>query len=146
MANNFKLSDIWSRWQYAKGSLIGFRGADDSAEPVSPSNPLPVTVVSGGTGGGGTAPTPLRVLGSQELTLTAAAQALTVPAGATYAEVQVQGGDARVRYDGTAPTATTGILWTDGESWSVDTAAELSALRLITASGTPKVFAVYKGA
>lgn len=37
-----------------------------------------------------------------------------LPAKATHAELQFEGDDVRIRFDGTAPTASVGPLFTDG--------------------------------
>lgn len=65
----------------------------------------------------------------------ASSTALTVPGGATYAVIQVEGGAIRWRDDGVAPTATVGMrLLTDGELFYD---GSLSAFRAILATGTP---------
>ncbi len=63
----------------------------------------------------------------------------TLPAGAKSVELQVAGGTVRSTSDGaTNPTTTLGRLWTDG-AVKVVSAAEYAALRVILASGTPKI-------
>lgn len=49
------------------------------------------------------------ILGFQQLTISGTAALLTVPAGATIAEICNEGGAVRYRDDGTAPTASVGV-------------------------------------
>lgn len=164
------------------------RSKDDPAQavPVTPDNPLPVTVVGGSTGGGGTVqadpesareatqqqilthmqaangnsyalanqalneglhvrPAPTLVpLSRQTLTLTAAAQGLTVPTGATAARISVRGGNASVAVTVPAPTATEGDLWPDGSMWELGQ-DELAGFRAVIASGSPVLQVTYLG-
>ena len=123
------------------------RSKDDPAQavPVTPDNPLPVTVVGGSTGGGtgGTSGTPT-ILSRQTLTLTASAQGLTVPAGATAARISVRGGNASVAVTAPAPTATEGDLWPDGSMWELGQ-DELMGFRAVVASGAPVLQVTYLG-
>lgn len=85
-----------------------------------------------------------RPMGYQQLT-NAQLQAsigLTLPAnagllGVGFAMVQCQGGTVRWRDDGTAPTAAIGMTIASGGE--LDYVGEMSAIRFITASGTPIV-------
>ena len=74
-------------------------------------------------------------LGYQQLVLTSAAQALTVPAGATVAAIYVtaSGGVARYRDDGTAPTATAGMPLSTGAQFIYSGA--LAVIEFILGSG-----------
>lgn len=77
---------------------------------VSSANPLPVNATFGGTVTvGATAPYQGVALGYQQIAATSAVQTLTVPGGATYASIIVEGNDARWRDDGTNPTTTVGM-------------------------------------
>jgi hypothetical protein len=62
------------------------------------------------------------------------ATSLTVPAGAKYAFVTVEGGSVRYRVDGTAPTATVGTLLTVGQQ--LQYAGNLSTIKFIDATGS----------
>ena len=66
---------------------------------------------------------------------------LTVPSGATIAVVQAEGADVRWRDDGTAPTATVGMLLPAGAELRYTGA--LAALRLIQASAGATVNVSY---
>lgn len=54
-------------------------------------------------------------LGQQKLTNLSAATALTVPSGTRWCAITVEGQDVRLRDDGTAPDATTGLLLKAGQ-------------------------------
>lgn len=105
------------------------------AAPVSADNPLHVTVVGGGTGGGGTVNFPkiTATYAPQALTVGAAQAQLTVPAGATDATVLVISGSVR-RSIGGAASATTPLL-SAGDSESIS-GAELAAYRLTREGGS----------
>lgn len=82
---------------------------------------------------------PLRLvpLGYQQITAAtlAAATALTVPAGAQVAVLNSETAGIRWRDDGTAPTATVGMILATGttlEYWGT-----LSALQFIAQTGSP---------
>ncbi len=81
-------------------------------------------------------------MGFEQITSLASAKTFqSVPAGATRAEVQVEGGQARVRMDGTSPTATVGTLLEDGDyvPFGGDPGRDgvaLSNVKFIQASGT----------
>src|SRR5258706_7769093 len=88
-------------------------------------------------------------LGYQQLTMTAAALALTVPAGATYAIITVEGSatdTVRWRDDGTPPTSAIGnpiaVLVSPAFTAAQVFATDLTALQFIGAS-TSKVNANY---
>lgn len=127
--------------------LLTTRSKDDPnmAVPVTPDNPLPVTVLDGSVGGGagGTSGTPT-ILSRQTLTLTASAQGLTVPAGATAARISVRGGNASVAVTTPAPTASEGDLWPDGSMWELNK-NELAGFRAVIASGGPVLQVTYLG-
>ena len=76
----------------------------------------------------------LSALGFQQITSLSTSTALTVPSGAGLAVIQAEGAAVRWRDDGTAPTATVGMLLPAGAERVFD--ASLAAVRLIqTASG-----------
>ncbi len=85
--------------------------------------------------------TPLSPTGSyQQLVNPATSTALTVPPGARYAMLNVEGANGiRMRDDGTAPTATVGILLTAGTNYWYT--GKLAAVRVIAggAAGTLNV-------
>ena len=127
--------------------LLTTRSKDDPnmAVPVTSDNPLPVVLAGGSAGGtGGTSGTPT-ILSRQTLTLTASAQGLTVPAGATAARISVRGGSASVAVTAPAPTATEGDLWPDGSMWELGQ-SELNGFRAVPASGAPVLSITYLGA
>jgi hypothetical protein len=89
-------------------------------------------------------------LGYQQLTSFSAATNLTVPAGATYALINVEGtaGTDTVRWrdDGTAPTTSVGMLMnaTGDQRWPpLLYAGNLSTIQFIVAAGNPKVNVSY---
>ena len=73
--------------------------------------------------------TTLTPLGYQQVTSTAAAFALTVPAGATIAEIAVEAQAVRYRDDGTDPTATIGMPVASGVRFTY--VGNLSAIKFI---------------
>ena len=83
----------------------------------------------------------LSALGFQQITSLASSTALTVPGGATLAVIQAEGADVRWRDDGTAPTATVGMLLPAGAELRYTGA--LAALRLIQASAGATVNVSY---
>lgn len=76
-------------------------------------------------------------LGTQSLTLTSTAQTLTVPAGATLADVYCEGAStsdyARFWHGGTVPTGSVGVKLKDHE---VIATADPATFRAINGSGT----------
>ena len=77
-------------------------------------------------------------VGFQKLTVTnaVAGTQLTVPTAATYCEFLCEGENARVRFDGTAPDATTGDkAWEDG-SFAIFGRENLLSAKLISESAT----------
>ena len=104
----------------------------------------PVTGGAGGGTGGGATTQGLVPLSRQTLTLTAAAQGLTVPTGAVAARISVRGGNASVAVTTPAPTATDGDLWPDGSMWEL-AQAELTPFRAVIASGVPVLNITYLG-
>lgn len=66
----------------------------------------------------------------------ASAQSLTVPAGATWALIQVDTASVRWRDDGTAPTAAVGVALAPGIApWLYQ--GNLAAIQFIALSGSP---------
>lgn len=95
-----------------------------------------VAIVSGTSGGSVTPTKPgaLTPLGYQQIVGPAAATTLTVPAGATIAEVTVEGASVRWRDDGTAPTVSVGMPLAIGTFITFTTT--LSALQFIQTAAT----------
>lgn len=78
----------------------------------------------------------------QILTATlAVATQLNKPAYTKVAYVQVEGGQVRYRDDGVNPTAAIGMLLVDGAV--LEYSGDLSTLKFITESGTPKLNVSY---
>lgn len=78
----------------------------------------------------------------QILTVTlAVATPLNKPSYTKVAYVQVEGGQVRYRDDGVNPTAAVGMLLVDGAV--LEYAGDLSTLKFITESGTPKLNVSY---
>jgi hypothetical protein len=102
------------------------RGAN-VAEPVSPTNPLPVTVSDGIEGA--------TIVGDQSIVVGASAVQLTVPATATHAVVEGQLAAIRFRLTGQAPDATTGYDLIVGDSVQLSR-AEALGFRAVRAGGT----------
>ncbi|RQZ14051.1 hypothetical protein DIE15_19240 [Burkholderia sp. Bp9031] len=74
----------------------------------------------------------LTPLGYQQLTNLTSVGSLTPPPGARIASIQAEAGSIRYRDDGTAPTATVGMLINAGGG--VDYNGSLSAVKLIAAT------------
>lgn len=74
----------------------------------------------------------LTALGYQQLTNLTAAGSLTVPTGARIASIQAEGGTLRYRDDGTAPTATVGMIIS--ANGGIDYNGNLSVIKLIAAT------------
>ncbi|WP_157442666.1 hypothetical protein [Deinococcus misasensis] len=99
------------------------------------------------TGGDATSPAVLNILDDEELTVAGVAVPLaSIPAGATRAEIQVQGIDVRFKLLGAAklPTATSGYIQYDGGS-IVLLKAQIAAARFIAASNSGKLYVTYYG-
>lgn len=73
-------------------------------------------------------------LGYQQITSLAAAAALTVPAGATMALVQAEAENVRWRDDGTAPTATVGMILFSTDDPQAFSGGQLRAAQFIALS------------
>ena len=113
-------------------SIISFLGGIGNGTPiwVSSTNPLPTTV------SGGSSPPPYEgtPLGYQQIAASGAVQTLTVPGGATYATVVVEGADARWRDDGVAPTTSIGMPIYSGTPTQFS--GDLTTLKFIAQSST----------
>jgi hypothetical protein len=66
---------------------------------------------------------------------------LTPPAGATIAQISVEGAGVRYRDDETAPTATVGMPVAAGTSFQY--AGPLTAIQFIAQSGSPTIAVLY---
>lgn len=77
----------------------------------------------------------------QQMAVTVAANLASVPAGATYAVISVEGNAIRYRDDGTDPTATVGMPVAVGGTVTYDGA--LARLRLVAQAGTATVNVSY---
>lgn len=84
---------------------------------------------------------PTTSAGYQQITATGTAQSLTVPSGATIAEICVETAAIRYRDDGTAPTATVGMPAAAGTCFAYS--GPLRAFQFIAQSGSPVVNALY---
>ena len=91
----------------------------------------------------------LRPLGWQQLSAAtlATATSLTVPAGAMMAVVSVNPTATAVRYrdDGTAPTATTGVVIPGASYPNVVYTGDLTRIQFILSTGAPIVDILYYG-
>ncbi len=99
----------------------------DGATPAASANPLPVS----------SSPYLWTPKGYQQITSAtlATSTALTVPGGATFALIQCEAVDVRWRDDGSAPTASVGVLLFGGSQQFFY--GDLAALRFIrTAAGS----------
>ena len=75
-------------------------------------------------------------LGYQQITSLSSAISLTVPTGATLALIVIDSPAVRWRDDGTAPTASVGMLLTVGQS-PFQYSGNLSSIQFIASSGSP---------
>jgi hypothetical protein len=82
-------------------------------------------------------------LGYQRLTGMSSSTALSVPAGARFAIVQVEGEDMRWRDDGVDPTIAIGMLLKNGAAMIYD--GPLAALRFIQVSSGALINIAYYG-
>lgn len=98
-------------------------------------------VLSSGGGGGGSAPYAATALGYQQLTSLTTTTALTVPSGATFAVISVEGQGVRYRDDGVAPTATVGQPI--AAQTSIQYSGTLSALQFIQQAASATVDVLY---
>jgi len=73
----------------------------------------------------------LSCVGFQQLTVSGAAQALTVPRTAVQAVCQVQGDSVRFRIDGADPTSTVGIVLDDSDLIEINGASDLENFQVI---------------
>jgi len=109
----------------------------------NPAGAIPVQLVYSGAfyqagGGGGStpvAPYQSTKLGYQQIASTSALQTLTVPTGATFCLVSVEGADARWTDDGTTPTTTTGMPIYAGTT--IQFSGSLNALQFIAQAAGP---------
>ena len=67
----------------------------------------------------------------------------TVPSGSRLVWIQPEGGDIRMRDDGTSPTAAVGYRIFNGTSWPY--IGSLSAIKLISVTGTVTVNLIFYG-
>lgn len=73
----------------------------------------------------------LSCVGFQQLTVSGAAQALTIPQTAVQAICQVQDGPVRFRIDGVAPTSTVGIELDDADMIEINGSSDLEHFQVI---------------
>lgn len=81
-------------------------------------------------------------LGYQQITVSTSALPLTVPAGAQRAVVVVEAQPLRYRDDGTAPTASVGMLCVAATRFDIESREALLAFRAIRSGGTDSVLSV----
>lgn len=124
------------------GTVAFLDGASGTGTPlwVSAKNPLPVT--SSGGGGGGAPYAATAVAGGQMGLAITTATALTVPATATFALIQVEGTNVRWRDDGTNPTASVGFLMYAGSTPQIFS-GDLAAVKFIQTAATATINALY---
>lgn len=84
---------------------------------------------------------PTTSAGYQQITATSSAQSLTVPTGATIAQICVETAAIRYRDDGTAPTASVGMPVAAGTCFAYS--APLRAFQFIAQSGSPVLNILY---
>lgn len=84
---------------------------------------------------------PTTSAGYQQLTSISSATSLTVPTGATIAEICVETAAVRYRDDGTDPSATVGMPVSAGTCFAYS--GPLRAIRFIAVSGSPVVNVLY---
>ena len=98
---------------------------------------------AGGTVINGVAPIYLYVsVGSSQMGLSVAtATGLTVPVGATIAQICVEGAGVRYRDDGVAPTASVGMPAAPGACFQYS--GPLSVVQFIAQSGSPTIDVLY---
>lgn len=82
--------------------------------------------------------------GYQQLTSLAAATALTVPAGTSFALINAETQDVRWRDDGTDPSATVGMLIAAGSTLQYE-AADLAIIKFIQTAASAKLNISYYG-
>ena len=80
-------------------------------------------------------------LGYQQITSLSASTALTVPASARLALIQAETANVRWRDDGTAPTASVGLVLAAGAVLFYD--GDLTAVRFIETSASAKLNVAY---
>ena len=80
-------------------------------------------------------------MGYQQLAVSTAAASLTVPNTANLAVICATGQNARMRDDGTAPTASAGLPLTTNQPFTYD--GELSRVQIIAEAGTATVEILY---
>lgn len=84
---------------------------------------------------------PLKPAGYQQITSLSTSTALTAPSGSVLAVIQAEDQDIRYRDDGTAPTASVGMVIEAGQTLVYN--GSLSALRLIQAASSAKANVSY---
>lgn len=86
-----------------------------------------------------------KLLGYAQITSLSAAAALTVPAGATYALIQAETQNVRWRDDGTAPTASVGMILVAGADAFGFIQPQLAAMQFIQTTATAKLNVSFYG-
>jgi len=94
-------------------------------------------------GNSGVEPAALNCYGYQQITNLSAATGLTIPVGATVALIQAETQDVRWRDDGTAPTASVGMII--GAGTTLPYTGNLYAIKLIQATASAKLNISYYG-
>lgn len=105
------------------------------------SAPIAMAAVAGGGGGGGGGGTTSVPLGYQQIVGLAAATALTVPTGATYAVIVTESQSVRFRDDGVDPTAAIGEPLLTGQTLNYN--GSLSAVKFIQTAATATLNILY---
>lgn len=98
---------------------------------------VPVTEAMLASGGSGGMAQTLVPLGDHlTLALDGTAKQVPWPAGTLGARIGVSGGSARVAVSAPVPTATTGLLWSDGSFWELSQ-GDIAGFWAALASGSP---------
>lgn len=117
------------------------QGQASGAIPVKLVNTSNAFYNASGGGGGGGPPYAGTPLGYQQITSLATAATLTVPGTATFAIVGAETVDVRWRDDGTAPTASVGMILFAGTY--IELAGDLSVIQFIQTAATAKLNVSY---
>lgn len=126
---------FFSSVAHAQAPVLPYSVKSSTQKPVGDGSagsvPLPVTMSGFTPGGGVYVYTPL---GCYQITSMVTAQNLpTVPAGATLISLSVENAAVRLRDDGTAPTASIGLLLPIGGPWPYS--GSLTAVQFIQVTG-----------
>jgi hypothetical protein len=88
--------------------------------------------------------TALDRLGYEQITSLSSAATLTVPAGTQFAMIQAESQNVRWRDDGTAPTASVGMILAAGSTLEYD-GSSFASLKFIEVAASAKLNVTYWG-